>query len=491
MSAAEELQTNGQQDPAPALADDTPDLVQDKGSNDERDEDEDDADLFGSDNDETVQKQKRALDDQELDSGDDLGRDDRVADTVEDAEEQDQAVGDGGRPTRLIDCDVPRINYPKGDEFYLLNMPNFLGVKQEAFNPETYEPQVLPHDGDPSRQTSAYSTAMSSMFWRRDPHDASKMQSTARFVRWEDGSITLQLATKPTEQYRVNAQPLRQGFGKKVPAATPYDPAKDSLTFLAAAHSTQVVDLQLVHALDASMKILPTGGEQDEAELRLKQLMAATKQEGISLARTKEVEEDPELARKQAEQFEKDRMRAQRKRENAEERLTMKRNNVLGRAGLGGGRGGLSVAGLEDDMGMPLSRGKMKKSKRKMNRHGEIYSDDEDETLPRGRTREDEYDREDDFLADSDEEPEQYGDDDLLDDEEDDPDKDDLEIKGKKTVLEDRPRKERERTPKRSRMDELDEDEDAEGEPDDELLRQSPQQVRKKRRVVEDEDEEE
>lgn len=474
-------QTNGQQESA--LTDDTPDLVQDKDSNDEGDDD----DLFGSDNDDTVQKQKRALDDQELDSGDDLGRDDRVADTVEDAgDEADEGEGEGGTVVRLLDCDLPRINYPKGDEFYLLNMPAFLGIKQEAFNPETYEPPVLSHDGDSSRQTSAYSTAMSSMFWRRDPTDASKIQSTARFVRWDDGSITLQLATKPTEQYKVNAQPLRQGFGRKIPPGTAYDPAKDSLTFLAAAHSTPVIDLQLVHALDASMKILPTGGEQDEAEARLKQLMAATKPEGISMARTKAVEEDPELARKQAEQFEKERMRAQRKRENAEERLTMKRNNVLGRAGLGGGRGGLSVAGLEDDMGMPLSRGKMKKSKRKMNRHGEIYSDDEDDTMPRGRTREDEYDREDDFLADSEEEPEQYGDDDeLLDDEED------YSEKEKKTVPEERPRKERERTPKRSRMDELDEEEDAEGEPDDELLRQSPQQVRKKRRVVEDEDEDE
>ncbi|KAK5950474.1 hypothetical protein OHC33_008417 [Knufia fluminis] len=479
MSAVEEPQANGQQDSP--LADDTPELIQDKGSNDG-----DDDDLFGSDNDETVQKQKRALDDQELDSGDDLGRDDRVADTVEDAEEEEEAGG--ARLLRTIDCDVPRINYPKGDEFYLLNMPNFLGIKQEAFSPDTYEPQTLAHDGDPTRQTSAYSTAMSSMFWRRDPNDSSKMQSTARFVRWEDGSITLQLATKPTQQYKVAAQPLRQGFGKKLPPGTPYDPSKDSLTFLAAAHSTQVVDLQLVHALDASMKILPTGGEQGEAEARLKQLMAATKQEGITLARPKENAEDPELARKAAEQFEKERMRAQRKRENAEERLTMKRNNVLGRAGLGGGRGGLSVAGLEDEMGMPLSRGKKKMTKRGRNRHGEIYSDDEDETMPRGRTREDEYDRNDEFLADSEEEPEQYGgDDDLLDDEEED----DTETAGRRSVPQERPRKERERTPKRSRMDEIDEDEDAEGEPDDELLRQSPQQVRKKRRVVEDEDEDE
>lgn len=478
MSDIEEPRPDTQADSL--LAEDTPDLVQDAGS-----QEDDDADLFGDDDDEdVVQKQRpeRALDDEELDSGDDLNRDDRVATTVE----EDEDEKDKGRPLRILACDVPRINYPEGDEFYLLNMPAFLGIEQKCFDPETYKLPEGPHDGDKERQTSAFSTAMSSIFWRYDPADQSQLQSSARFVRWSDGSLTLQLATKPTEQYSVNALPMRQDFNKQLPPGVHYDPSKDSLTYLAAAHSTPVIDLQLVHRLDATMKIAPSGGTADESELRLRNMLRASQVED-PLSRMKELKEDPELARKAAEQFEKERIRAQRKRENAEERLTMKRNNVLGR-GLGGGRagGGLSVAGLEDDMGMPVSRGKKKQKGRRVNRHGEIYSDDEDETMPRGRTREDEYDRADDFVADSDEEPEQYGDgDSLLDDEEEEDD----ELDRADKQIRERPRKERAGTPKRRTMDEIDDD-DAEGEPDDELLRQSPQQARKKRRVIDDEEDE-
>lgn len=485
MSSQDEPQANSGLD-SPAAAG-TPDLVQDAGSNDE-----DDADLFGDEDDEDVvhreDRQPRTLDDQELDSGDDLNREDRVAATVEeDGEGQVK-----GRAMRIIPCEVPRINYPEGDEYYLLNMPAFLGIEQKCFDPDTYELPTLPHDGDEKRQTSAYSTAMSSIFWRYDPSEPEQMQSSARFVRWSDGSLTLQLATKPTEHYQVGALPMRQDFNRKLPPGTHYDPSKDSLTFLAAAHQTDVIDLQLIRALDATMKIQPSGGAANDSELRLQQMLRATQQTHDPLLRMKELKEDPDLARKAAEQFEKERIRAQRKRENAEERLSMKRNNVLGRAGLGGSRmggAGLSVAGLEDDMGMPVSRGKKKMTKRRMNRHGEIYSDDEDDTMPRGRTREDEYDRDDGFVADSDEEPEQYDDDDLLDDEEDDHGRDTPEDGGRKTVLEERPRQ-RERTPKRQRPEEADEDDDAPGEVDDELLRQSPQQARKKRRVIDDEDEE-
>lgn len=486
MSAVEQPLTSHRDSPS---ADDTPDLVQDGASNEDNEDD-----LFGDDEEQDAQPTKahRTLDDPELDSGDDLDRADRLAETVE---EDDLLEEDQGRPVRLVECDVPRISYPAGSEFYLLNLPDFLGIKHETFDAENYTPQSIAHDGDANRQTSAYSTAMSSMFWRYDPSESTpssdKIQSTARFIRWSDGSLTLQLATKPTEQYKIATTGLKASFNRPKMSNQPhqpYDPSKDSYTFLAAAHQTPVVDLQLVRALDASMKIHPSGGATDESELRLRQALAIQKEDHNPLARMKEVKEDPELARKMAEQFEKERMRAQRKRENAEERMTLKRNNVLGRSGLSRhGGAGLSVAGLEDDEGMPMSRGK-KKPKRKTNRHGEIYSDDEDETLPRGRTREDEYDRDDDFLADSDIEPEQYEDDDeeLLDDEEEEDGEDDR--RRKSVTAEGK----RERTPKRNRMDELT-DADASGEEDTTVTatRQSPQQSRKKRLRVIDDDEDE
>lgn len=451
------------------VKDDTPDLVADGGSSD--------ADLFGDEDDDVVpQTSQRNLDDSNLDSGDDINRDDRVATIEEDDLEPE-------RLAKVVPTEVPRISYPPDGEFYVLNMPPFMGVQQKAFDPDTYEVATVSHDGDEKRQTSAYSTAMSSLFWRHDPKDQEKLQSSARFVRWSDGSITLQLATKPNEHFPIAVQPLRQDFKK--PLVGNFDPTKDSLTYLSAAHmNVPGVDVQLVHRIDASMKIGPSGGTINEGENRLKSLLQKEKQDS-PLARLSDVKEDPELARKTAEQFEKERIRAQRKRENAEERALTKRNQVLGRSGLGPrGGAGLSIAGLEDDMGMPVSRGKKKMmTKRRVNRHGEIYSDDEDDTMPRGRTREDEYDREDDFLVDSDEEPEEYGDDDSLpadEDMEDDLDRADKQAEKAR-------RRDRAGTPKRRAEDE---DDDAEGEPDDELLRQSPQQQRKKRRVIDDEEEE-
>lgn len=470
MSDREEDRSVGRQSP---VGDNTPDLVDDGGSHDDMD------DLFGGDSDDDIARPQRRLDDQELDSGDDLGRNDRLEDTVE-GEQQEE-----GRALRLAKCDVPRLNYPKGDEFYLLNLPAFIGVQQTAFNEETYEPSTLSHDLDPSRETSQYSTAMSTAYWRRDPNDPEgQLQSTARFIRWSDGSLTLQLASKPTEQYNVATTAFRQSFKKKLPPGTAYDPAKDSHTFLAALQNTAVIDVQLVKALDANMKIQPAGGATDESTNRLKKALASARDDHDPLARPKEIREDPELARKAAEQFEKDRIRAQRKRENAEERQTLRRQGVLGRSGMGGSRGmGLSAADLEDDMGMPISRGIKKGAKRRTNQRGEIYSDGEDIEQPRTRTREDAYEV-GDFVVDSEEELEEYDDDDLLDD-----DEEEEEEREEKRPSSSRGR--RERTPKRSRADDADGSDDAEGEPDDEVLNASPQTARKKRKVVVDDEEEE
>lgn len=388
-------------------------------------------------------------------------------------------------------------------------MPPYLGIKHRNYDPATYEPPTLPHDGtdpntDPSRKFSAYSTATTSMFWRRDPKNADLLQSNARIVRWSDGSLTLQLASRPTEQYRINTTSVRQN----VKPGQSYEPAKDSHMYLAASHATKGIDLQIIRPIDATMKIQPTGEQADESVLRLKQTLAAQQSTHDPLARFKIVDEDPELARQRAEHFEKEKARTLRKREAAEDRILSRRDRALGRAGMGGGRSaGLSVAGLEDDDGMPSTR---TKKRRKINRNGDIYSDDEDPDAPRGRTREDEYDRDDDFLADSDEEPAVYEDGDeeeVLAESDDDPDRDDLEIEGRQTVIEDRTRggasKPKPKSkPKRSRMDEIEEeDDDAEAEEDTEYLRRqsaagegSPGGVAaggRRRRVVSDEDDDE
>jgi RNA polymerase-associated protein LEO1 len=123
--------------------------------------------------------------------------------------------------------------------------------------------------------------------------------------------------------------------------------------------------------------------------------------------------QDPELQKKRAELAEKERMRAQRRRETAAEKANLPR-----RPG-----GGLSVEDLEGRGGRRAPGSGRKPPGAKRPRRRPEYDSDDD--LPRGKTREDEYDKEDDFLASSDEDLEEglEGDDDeeeeLIDDESD------------------------------------------------------------------------
>ena len=474
---------------------------------------DDDADLFGDvDDDEAEQIQEygsfspdlspeltlnslhRRLDDSELDSGDDEARHDRVAATVED----EDAVYEEQKQLKLLDVDIARIKPPEGDELFLANIPEFIGIKHKAFDYATYEPPTKPHDGrEPSEATkfSPFSTANTSIFWRRDPQNPANIQSNARIIRWSDDSFTLQIASKPTEQYRISTTAMRPGWPRK-PATSQqtqpehYDPSRESNNFFGAPHSTPGMDLQIVAPFDASMKIQPTGDTADAAELKLRETIAATSRLTDPQDNFKSVKVDPQLAKKEAEKAEKEVAKSIRKRENAQDRQFQRRDKVLGRSGLSRSTG-LTVGGLEDDM--PTARGsKAQGRRRRTNRHGDILSDeDEDDEAYRRRGREDEYDREDDFLADSDEEPETYEDDDAEEPaEEDDPDKDDLEIKGRRTVLEGRTRggardRDRERTPKRQR-DEAEEDAEAEDDPDT----RRPA-ARRQRRVLDDDEEDE
>ena len=434
----------------------------------------------------------RKLDDSELDSGNDEGRQDRLAETIEDGEDNDDMVR---VQHRILEAEVGRIQAPEAGEdgvcdpafalvrrtnarqLYILNMPPFLGIESQNYDPDTYAIPTAHHSGvEANEKFSPFNVANTTIFWRHDPQNPSKLQSNARIIRWSDGSLTLQMASSPKDQYRISTTALKQSFGKKQKSTVThdYDPDRDAQVYLAAPHaSTQI--LQIVSPISAAMKILPTGEQTDESVLKLQKSLAAAGDTHDPFAAIKIIQEDPELARKRAELAEKDMQRAKRKTELLAEKDLDKKKRVLGRSGYSRGVG-LSVAGLEDEDGMPGARGKAK-SKRKINRRGDIYSDDEDDRYPRGRTKEDEYDLEDDFMAASDEEPETFED---GEGEEDNPDLDDLEIEGTQTVVQNRTRGERQSTPKRSTAPVEDE----------ELLVGSPH-ARKKRRVIDDDDEDE
>lgn len=342
-------------------------------------------------------------------------------------------------------------------QVYTVSIPNFLSVETEEFNPETY---VAP----------PYTTAATSLCWRHDPNDNSLLQSNARIIRWEDGSLTLQLASAPKEQYLISSKSLTP-----LNKSGDYDPKLDSHAYLGAAAETSSV-FRLTSHLTHGLTILPTTIETDDAVQRLQESLAAAARGGKKTADGSapviEVKEDPELAKRQAELAEREKLKAARRRQQLADRDLDRgrRAHATHRYAAPG----LTVGGLEDDDGMLATRPPAKKP-RKQNRRGEIYTDDEEDYDRRGRTREDEYDEDDGFLVGSDEEPEIFEED---EDEEEELEDEDMDADGEEdeAVQSRRRFKERRATP------------EVESGP---VAAASPPARKKHRYVVDDEDEDE
>ena len=289
-----------------------------------------------------------------------------------------------------------------------------------------FKPPVTDHHSSdpPSSTFSAYQTSNNTIRWRRSPSEPEKLQSNARILRWSDGSLTLQLASNPREQFELAAKPLTQPQSNSIkPTPTsvnrsrnqgpmPYNSRLDSHTYLAAPHEFGEI-VRLTNHITTSLAVKSSSDQDDEALARLQQSLAAaqkgnknTSDGGLAVI---SINEDPELAKKRAELAEKEKSRMQRRMQVQQDRESTRNNNVLKRSGLrtGGMGAGLTIGGLEDDDGMATTKGRIGKPKgRKSRRRNSEYSEDEEDFRGRGRTREDEYDEEDGFLVRSDEEPE-------------------------------------------------------------------------------------
>src|SRR5215471_1708935 len=212
-------------------------------------------------------------------------------------------------------------------------MPNFLTIESEDFNPENY---VAP----------PFSSASTSLCWRFDPTKGRHIQSNARIVRWSDGSLTLQLASNPKEQYRMPSKRLaRSNTPNK---ARDYDSELDSHAYLGAAAESSSV-FRITSHLTSSLTILPSTVETDDAVQRLKESLAAAvrggKKNADGTVTMFDVTEDPELAKKQAELAEREKLREARKRQMAADRDLDRARRVGVYARTGGA--GLTIAGLE------------------------------------------------------------------------------------------------------------------------------------------------
>lgn len=255
------------------------------------------------------------------------------------------------------------------------------------------------------------------------------------------------------EHYEIQKKALAPGPDKA------YNELHDGHYYAAAAELGSNLLMTVGH-LTEQFNVRPNKAVGDDALSVLAERMALASKavnDGDMIIRTTR---DPELQKKQAEMAEKERMKAQRRRENA----ALKMDGGLGRSG----RGGLSIGDLEGGRGFGSGRKRGLPGSTKPKRHRPEYDSDDD--LPQGVGRREDYDLDDGFLVGSDEEEMESGADDddeeeLLDDDED----------------ERRPRHKRQRTA------EPDDDEDAEG---DDIEPAEPSARARRRNVVnEDEDE--
>ncbi|KAK5114912.1 hypothetical protein LTR62_002071 [Meristemomyces frigidus] len=453
-----------------------------------------DADLFGDD--EPGPPAKRKLDDEELDSGDDLDRTDRVGED----EQLEEEPAHMAQQLSIMDVEMGRqpLPEPSDGEMYLLKMPDFMAIEPKVWSHTDFQPPTTEHHSNKpaSASFSAYNTALSTIRWRHSPLDPKTLQSNARILRWSDGSCTLQLGSQSTVQYEVDGNALappqrnplrptpvsvqvpgsksgRQGDGTVL--GEKYDQSKDAFTYLVVPNEATST-LRVTHKITAGLSMRQPASVQDDAIERL-QAALSTAANAVKVVgpggELELVDEDPESQRRKAEKFMAEKARADLRKQRAAEREADRSNRTLGRNGLSSSRyggGGLNAGMLEDEDGMGTTRGRKMGTtpKKSRQRRNSIYSDDEDFGRKHFTSKEDEYDNEDGFVATSDDEEE------VVDDDEDEDD----------GIVDD---SRREQTPKRDRETANGgDDADAEGEADEGV-----QQARPKRRRIVDEDEDE
>ncbi|KAJ6446025.1 Leo1-like protein [Purpureocillium lavendulum] len=396
-------------------------------------------DLFGDEGDEeAASPQERVRENDDLAS--DLEEDD---DNDDDARRRDyyDAEPQETRNRVVIEEQTYRHRIPKASDGMLrvLRVPKFIKFMPEIYAPDTFEPSefdIANARADQPRHVARV---------RRDP-TTGDLKSNTNIHRWSDGSVTISVGG---EHYEISKKSLATAPGQ------PYNELHDGHYYAAAAELSSNMLMTVGHLME-QYNVKPNKAVGDDAlslfAERMAQASKGIKGEDMIIRTTR----DPELQKKNAELAEKERMKAQRRRDNAAAKI-----DGPGRSG----RGGLSIGDLEGRAGTGRKRGAAGGAKPKR-RRPEYDSDDD---LPQGVGRHEDYDMDDGFLVGSDEEEElgSGGDD---DDEEE--------------ILEDEG--DRRRRNKRQRTAEP-EDEDAEG---DEVEPEASSRARRRNVVDEDDDDE-
>lgn len=340
-------------------------------------------------------------------------------------------------------------HYLTSFKMQIAKVPNFL-----RFIPELYHEDTPISDW--AIENSLRQIPVNLVRYRHNPKTGD-LESNANFYRWNDGSMTMQVGE---EHYEIQVKP------QIPPPNKAYMSDRDANRYIAAAQEGMQQLLTVAHVTE-EWSVRPDRQRVEEDTERLREQMGLASggaREGELIITTTQ---DPELQKRQAELAEKERIRAQRKRENAQLRVE---------AGPGGFRkGNSSSMGLGDlESGRRAASGRKRgaggAAKRSRARNDDYDSDDE------GQYGQDAYDKHDGFIASSGDEVSEGDDDDILDD-------------GDVEFERERPHAKRPRT-EESSNDEA--DADADGEPDDDAPTTAGDHSRRRvRRVVSDDDDDE
>ncbi|KAF4972772.1 hypothetical protein FZEAL_9529 [Fusarium zealandicum] len=355
-------------------------------------------DLFGDEGDEDVAPTKeRVLDDDDLASdpeGDGYAQYARNDDDDQQFQTRDRVVM-GVKTYRH------RVPKPKDGALRVLRVPKFIKIMPEEYEPETFQPTEF----DVTNAKSQHPKHVARV--RRD-HSTDELKSNTNIFRWSDGSVTMAIGG---EHYEVQKKALAPAADK------PYNELHDGHYYAATAELSSNILMTVGHITE-QYNVRPNKDVGDDAlALLAERMQQASKpaQGGDMFIRTTR---DPELQKKNAEMAEKERMKAQRRRENAAAKMD-------GGYGRSSGRGALSIGDLEGGRrgagGSSRKRGAPGAGKPKRRRGDE--SSDED--LVDAVGRHEGYNLDDGFVVDSDEddmesEPEEE-EEELLDDEDEKP----------------------------------------------------------------------
>ncbi|KZV96378.1 Leo1-domain-containing protein [Exidia glandulosa HHB12029] len=241
--------------------------------------------------------------------------DDRTA-SVERQRQHLEYNEDEGEPDAALEqkieaqLEIPDVPFPRSSDgkVWTVRLPNYLKLDSKPFAPEAYIGAENDEDGRDAESAKERSLSIkleveNTIRWRwvRGPDGQMVRQSNTRFIRWSDGSLSVQLGKELFDVTDNVTDPVRQSSqGGSQSQGTPsrLGGGTGGLTYLVAQHKRAEI-LQAEALVAGQMSIRPVSMQSDAH----RKLVRAVSQRHKQLARLKTVD-DRELEHIQKQQVE-------------------------------------------------------------------------------------------------------------------------------------------------------------------------------------------